>query len=140
MDACAELATLAGHLAEESASPRDFLLRLGEQGAGIRRGPLWMIDAALAGRNALPGRGFTGSLDDGTTGQARHFAGTVAASTHMGASITRWLSVHLRRDPLDSADGRLSELAIRFTRLVRSGELPPAEAQEWIHANLCASA
>ncbi|RFA19487.1 hypothetical protein [Subtercola boreus] len=138
MDACAELATLAGRLAVGETSPRRFLVRLGEEGGGIRRGALWMIDATLAGRNRLPGRGFSPALDDGSTGQARHFAGTAAAAARLGAAVTRWVSVHVRRDPLDSADGRLSEEAIRFAALVRSGDLPLAETEAWIREHLCA--
>ncbi|RFA13848.1 hypothetical protein B7R22_11530 [Subtercola boreus] len=138
MDACAELAALAGRVGAEASSPREFLLTLGTEAAGIRRGPLWMIDAALAGQNRLPGRGFAEPFDDGSNGQARHFAGTAVSTARLGASVTRWVSVRLRRDPLDSADGRLGEQAITFAGLVLSGELPVAATPGWIAENLCA--
>ncbi|RFA09901.1 hypothetical protein B7R54_12325 [Subtercola boreus] len=137
MDACAELAALAGRIGADDPAPRDFLLRLGSEAAGIRRGPLWMIDAALAGRNRLPGRRFAAPFDDGTNGQARHFAGTAVSATRLGAAVTRWVSVHVRRDPLDSADGRLGEQAITFAGLVLAGELPVSGTPGWIAENLC---
>lgn len=97
-----------------------------------------MLDAAVAGRNRLPGRGFAAAFDDGTSGQARHFAGTAAAAARLGASLTRFVSVHLRRDPHDSPDGRLGEQAIAFAALVLSGDLPVADTPAWIAATLCA--
>jgi hypothetical protein len=45
--------------------------------------------------------------------------------------------VHVLRDPPDSADGRLSEEAIEFVRLVRSGELAQADAAGWVRRRLC---
>ncbi|MDF2443442.1 MAG: hypothetical protein JWR01_1645 [Subtercola sp.] len=137
MDACTELAALAGRVAAEATSPREFVLTLGTRAAGIRRGPLWMLDAALAGRNRLPGRGFAPPFDDGSTGQARHFAGTAVSTARLGAAVTRWVSVHVRQDPLDTADGRLGEQAIAFVGLLLAGELAPGDTPAWIREHLC---
>jgi hypothetical protein len=41
------------------------------------------------------------------------------------------------RDPPTSADGRLSDEAIEFVRLVRSGELDQADAGGWVRDRLC---
>ena len=105
--------------------------------AGVRRGPLWLFDAASGGRDRLRGRGFRRAVDDDTDGQARHFAGTVAVATRLGAALTRWLTVHVLRDAPDTADGRLSDEAIEFVRLVRSGELTQADAAGWVREQLC---
>ena len=67
----------------------------------------------------------------------RHFAGTVAVAARLGGSITRWLIVHVLRDSPDSPDGRLSDEAIEFARLVRSGELGQADAADWVRSRLC---
>jgi hypothetical protein len=79
MDACAALAESIDRLADRGYSSRRFLRELG-RAAGVRRGPLWLFDAASAGRNRLRGRGFHPTLDDDTDGQVRHFAGTVQAA------------------------------------------------------------
>jgi hypothetical protein len=136
MDACARLAESIDRLAGRGHSSGRFLRELG-RAAGVRRGPLWLTDAATGGRNRIRGRGFHPAVDDDTDGQARHFAGTVAVAARLGGAITRWLVVHVLRDPLDSPDGRLSDEAIEFVRLVRSGELPQAEAADWVRERLC---
>ena len=136
MDACAALADSIDRLAGRGYPSRRFLTELG-RAAGVRRGPLWLTDAASGGRNRLRGRGFHPALDDDTDGQARHFAGTVAVAARLGGSITRWLTVHVLRDPPESADGRLSDEAIEFVRLVRSGELAQADAAGWVRRRLC---
>ncbi len=59
--------------------------------------------------------------------RARHFAGTVAVAARIGAADTM-AHGHLLRDVPDSADGRLSEEAIEFALLIRSGELSQADA------------
>jgi hypothetical protein len=136
MDACARLAESIDRLAGRGHSSGRFLRELG-RAAGVRRGPLWLTDAATGGRNRIRGRGFHPAVDDDTDGQARHFAGTVAVAARLGGAITRWLVVHVLRDPLDSPDGRLSDEAIEFVRLVRSGELPQADAADWVRDRLC---
>ena len=136
MDACTALAESIDRLAERGHSSGRFLRELG-RAAGVRRGPMWLTDAASGGRNRLRGRGFHSALDDDTDGQARHFAGTVAVAARLGGGITRWLVVHVLRDAPDSADGRLSDEAIEFVRLVRSGELEQADAAGWVRGRLC---
>ena len=152
MDACAALAESIDRLAERGHSNRRFLKELGRVG-GVRRGPLWLTDAASGGSNRLRGRGFRAQVDDATDGQARHFAGTVAVAARLGGRVTRWLSVAVAtrvggrmtrwlstavlRDAPDTADGRLSDEAIEFVRLVRSGELAQADAAGWVRRRLC---
>jgi len=136
MDACAALAESIDRLAERGHSNRRFLKELGRVG-GVRRGPLWLTDAASGGSNRLRGRGFRAQVDDTTDGQARHFAGTVAVATRVGGRMTRWLSTAVLRDAPDTADGRLSDEAIEFVRLVRSGELAQADAAGWVRRRLC---
>ena len=136
MDACAALAESIDRLAERGYSSGRFLRELGRV-AGVRRGPIWVFDAASGGRNRLRGRGFRRAIDDDTDGQARHFAGTVAVAARLGGAITRWLVVHVLRDAPESEDGRLSEEAIEFVRLVRSGELSQADAAGWVRDRLC---
>ncbi|MBT2501033.1 hypothetical protein [Curtobacterium sp. ISL-83] len=138
MDACAELARLAADVAEQAQSPRDFLVRLGRAGAGIRRGPLGILDLARGGRNTVRGTGFRSEYDDGTLGQVRHFAGTAAGAARFGPALTLWLSVHVTRDDPESPDGRLSALAVSFARDVRAGVISPGSAPDWITTNVCA--
>ena len=136
MDACAALAESIDRLAARGYSSRRFLKELG-RAAGVRRGPLWLFDAASGGRDRLRGRGFHVAVDDDTDGQARHFAGTVAVAARLGGAMTRWLTVHVLRDGPDTADGRLSDEAIEFARLVRSAELSQADAAGWVRERLC---
>jgi hypothetical protein len=136
MDACTALAESIERLAERGYSNRRFLRELG-RAAGVRRGPMWLFDAASGGRNRIRGRGFHPAVDDDTDGQVRHFAGTVSVAARVGGTITRWLTVHVLRDSPDSPDGRLSDEAIEFARLVRSGELGQADAPDWVRGRLC---
>jgi hypothetical protein len=136
MDACTALAESIDRLAERGHSSRRFLKELG-RAAGVRRGPLWLVDAASGGRNRIRGRGFHATLDDDSDGQVRHFAGTVAVAARLGGGITRWLTVHVLRDAPDSADGRLSDEAIEFSRLVRTGHLSQSDAAGWVRDRLC---
>jgi hypothetical protein len=136
MDGCAALAESIDRLAALEYTDRRFLRELG-RAAGVRRGPLWLIDAASGGRNRLRGRGFHPAVDDDSDGQARHFAGTVAVAARLGGPITRWLTTHVLRDPPGSADGKLSDEAIEFVRLVRSRDLAQADAAEWVRDRLC---
>ncbi|WP_438854404.1 hypothetical protein [Agromyces sp. M3QZ16-3] len=139
MDACAALADSIDRLAARGYANRRFLKELG-RAAGVRRGPLWLLDAASGGRNRLSGRGFRRRVDDRTDGQARHFAGTVAVAVRLGGHLTRWLTTVVLRDPPTTPDGRLSDEAIEFARLVRSGELAQADAAEWVRDRLCRAA
>ncbi|MBM7503672.1 hypothetical protein ACFPER_09320 [Agromyces aurantiacus] len=136
MDACTALAESIDRLAARGYANRRFLRELG-RAAGVRRGALWVVDAARGGRNRLRGRGFHPAVDDDTDGQARHFAGTVAVAARVGGPLTRWLTTVVLRDPPDSPDGRLSDEAIEFARLVRSGELAQADAAAWVRDRLC---
>jgi hypothetical protein len=136
MDACAALADSIDRLAARGYAGRRFLTELG-RAAGVRRGPLWLTDAASGGSDRVRGRGFHPELDDDTEGQVRHFAGTVAVAARIGGRLTRWLTVVVLRDAPDSPDGRLSEEAIEFVRIVRSGELAPADAADWVRRRLC---
>ena len=136
MDACAALAESIDNLAARGYSDRRFLTELG-RAAGVRRGPLWLTDAASGGSDRVRGRGFHPDLDDDTDGQVRHFAGTVAVAARIGGWLTRWLTVVVLRDAPDSPDGRLSEEAIQFVRIVRSGQLAQADAADWVRRRLC---
>ncbi|MEJ3404809.1 hypothetical protein WDJ51_08695 [Rathayibacter sp. YIM 133350] len=137
MDACTALAESIERLAQRGHSDRRFLKELG-RAAGVRRGILWVPDAATGGRNLLKGRGFRRRVDDDTSGQARHFAGMVAVTSRLGGRLTRWASIHVGRDAPDTADGRLTEDAIEFSRLVLSGELAQTDAADWVRGHLCA--
>ncbi|WP_395244165.1 hypothetical protein ACGGZK_18885 [Agromyces sp. MMS24-K17] len=139
MDACAALADSIDRLAERGHSNRRFLKELGRVG-GVRRGPFWLTDAGSGGSNRLQGRGFAPEFDDDTTGQARHFAGTVAVTARIGGGLARWLTTTVLRDRPDTADGRLSAEAIEFARLIRSGELAQADAGAWVRSRICGCA
>lgn len=135
--ACERLAGLATAVGRRESTSAEFLRALGLAAAGIRPPPRALADLASGGRDLIPGGGFRGVYSDGTAGQARHFAGVVAASTYGGAAATRLASVFLRRDPVRSADGRLSEQAFQFASLVTSGELPLDQTGAWILENIC---
>ena len=137
MDACSELADAATRVAATATTPRAFLVDFGRAAAGVRRGPLWVLDAGTGGRNHFSGRGFRRHVDDDTDGQARHFAGIVAVAARVGTRLTRWLSIRVGGDHPTSADGRLTDQALEFTRLIRTGELVPADSGDWIRARLC---
>lgn len=135
--ACQRLADAADRLAVDGPEPRAYLVALARQGADIRSGPLAVFDLLVGGRNPILGRGFRPELDDDTDGQVRHFVGVARSVTLLGAGPTRWISEHVRRDPRDSPDGRLTELAQRFARQVLDGDLAPSEAGDWIRRRLC---
>jgi len=136
MNACAALAESIARLADRGLSSRRFLRELGRV-AGVRRGPLWLLDAASGGTNLLRGRGFHPAVDDATDGQARHFAGTAAVAARIGGRLTWWLTRVVLRDGADTADGRLSREAIEFARQIRSGELAQVDAAEWVRDRIC---
>ena len=135
--ACRQFAGLAARIAAADPSPLIFLRELGRQAAGIRPPPRALGDLARGGRNKLPGKGFVARFDDGTTGQARHFAGIAVATTFGGIASTRLISIFVRDDPAESADGRLTDEAISFASQVLRGELELEEAPRWLLDHLC---
>lgn len=137
--ACRRTAGLAAGLAlvEPELTPTEFLRAFGRRVAGIRRGARAFGDLARGGSNQIPGKGFLARYDDGTIGQARHFAGIAVAASFGGSQATRLVSIFARRDPLDSADGRLTEEGILFARAVQSGELELSETPGWLLDRLC---
>lgn len=138
-NACHALVALADALVRESPTPtpRRFLCLLGSRAAGIRSGPLALLDLCGGGTDPLPGRGFRREFDDATRGQVRHFAGTARAVTLFGARATWLLSVHVRHDAPGSADGRLGEAAIRFAMLLLHDQIPVEAAPGWLQSALC---
>ncbi|WP_193047939.1 hypothetical protein [Mycolicibacterium baixiangningiae] len=136
-DACARIVALAKRQGAQHSDPRAFLMAFGRQGAGIRGGVLGVWDLARGGRDVLSGGGFNGEFDDGSGGQARHFCGIIVSACWFGRRLTRFVSVLIRRDRHDSADGRLSDAALDFVRLVRAGEVSVDAAHVWIAAQLC---
>ena len=135
---CLALVALAEREALAGRTPRELIRRLALTGAGVRPGLAGIVDLARAGRDGLPGRGFRPELCDATDGQARHFCGVADCCARFGAKPTRWVSIHLRRDPPDEPDGRLTDLAIEFATLLRRGELAVADAPAWLRRALCA--
>ena len=134
MDACAALAESIARLAELGHSNRRFLKELG-RAAGVRRGPLWLTDAATGGSNRLRGRGFRAVVDDETDGRARHVAGTVAVAPRRRNDA---LAHHPRAAGCARQRRRATQTtrAIEFVRLVRSGELAQADAAGWVRRRL----
>ena len=59
------------------------------------------------------------------------------AASYGGEQGTRFVSIFVRRDELNSADGALTEEALAFNRQLQSGELPVADAGAWILDHLC---
>jgi hypothetical protein len=138
-DACYALVAMARNIAScaPQPPPRIFLCLLADRCAGIRSGPLAVIDLIRGGADRFPGGGFLPAFDDTTRGQVRHFAGTARAVTLLGARLTRWLSIHVRRDAPDSADGRLGEAALLFAASLLGGDLAVDAAANWIGSTLC---
>jgi hypothetical protein len=135
--ACERLGGLASLLAIETPNPQRFLRRLGREAAGIRTGPRALFDLARGGDDLVPGRGFRARYSDGSDGQVRHFAGIAVAATYGGERTTRLVSIFVRRDELNSADGALTEEGLAFARQIESGELAVAEGGGWIIERLC---
>jgi hypothetical protein len=135
--ACLRLAALAERLGEEATDERQFLRRLGREAAGIHTGARALLDLARGGTDILPGGGFRAPFSDGTSGQARHFAGIAVAASYGGGEATRTISIFARGDPPSSADGRLTEAALAFERALRRGELATADAGAWILGRIC---
>jgi hypothetical protein len=135
--ACRNVAGLAAKLAERTDNPLVFLRDFGKGAAGIRSGSRGLGDLARGGKNTIPGKGFLRRFDDGTAGQARHFAGIAVARTFGSAAATRTVSIFLRDDPADSPDGRLTDAAIEFAGEVLSEDLELEETPGWVLDNLC---
>jgi hypothetical protein len=140
-DACRAMAEVAAEIAttEPEIEPRALLRLLGERVAGIDPGIGGILDLARGGSNELWGGGFRSEFDDGTDGQARHFAGTAASAALFGPRATE-LVAHRVLDAPETADGRLSSKAVEFARLLLDGELQVGEAAGWIRAEICAPA
>jgi hypothetical protein len=135
--ACRQVAGVAARLAEQKPPRLVFLRDLGRQVAGIRPPPRAYGDLARGGRNRIAGRGFLQRFDDGTQGQARHFAGIAVATSFGGGDPTRLISIFLRDDPAESPDGRLSDEAITFATEVLTGDLELDETPQWLLDHLC---
>lgn len=138
MNACEKLVELVAKLATETDDPRELLLRLGTEAAGIRRGPFAVADLARGGTNVIPGGGVKRRYDDETDGQIRHFAGIATAAARIGPRAARSLSVTVLRDPPSTADGRLTDAAVEFARDLLRGDLPLDRASGWVAERLCA--
>jgi hypothetical protein len=135
--ACERLSALATRLGERTTDPTAFIRGLGREAAGIHTGSRALLDLARGGRDVLIGGGFRSAFSDGTSGQARHFAGVAVAASYGGEDSTRALSIFVRRDPANSADGRLTHEAIAFEQALRHGELTPGASGSWILARIC---
>ncbi len=134
---CERLSELAALISLDTSDPGAFLRRLGREAAGIRTGARGFVDLLRGGRDLIPGRGFGARYDDGTFGQARHFAGVAVAASYGGEQATRLVSIFVRHDPLNSADGRLTEEALAFSRMLLGGRLRPDRGGEWILDRIC---
>ncbi|MFD1714007.1 hypothetical protein ACFSBZ_05950 [Amnibacterium flavum] len=132
------MARVADRLAARELAPRPFLRAFAWNCARIRPGLLGYRDLATGGRNRFTGSGFRAEFDDGTRGQVRHFAGVAVAPVLLGERLAAWSSRHVLRDPAGSADGRLSDAALEFSRLLREGRLSPDDAGNWIRDHLAA--
>ncbi|THG29885.1 hypothetical protein [Naasia lichenicola] len=136
--AAQRLAHVADQLGRRDLTPRRFLRGLAWNCAGIRPDLRGYLDLAVGGRNPISGRGFRRRFDDGTDGQVRHFAGVAVAPVLLGDRFTGFALRWFLRDSPDSADGRLSEAALRFAHALRSGEVSVRDAGSWIRQNLVA--
>ncbi|MCM6762837.1 hypothetical protein NB037_10460 [Rathayibacter sp. ZW T2_19] len=138
IDACSLLADRVEALAASDPAPRALIRSTAREIAGIRPGPLGVLDLAGGGRNRIRGRGFAATYDDETRGQARHFAGVAGATLYLGGALAHLLLRTAGGDRPGSADDRLTRRAIEWSRLLRRGRLPVGEAGEWIRREICA--
>lgn len=136
VDACSQLVALAERLAVSDPTPAAFLRALGREGAGIRGGPLALLDLGRGGRNRIVGGGFRPVYGDGSGGQVRHFCGVARAVQLLGPRAARWL-MERSGDATESPDGQLTEAAIVFVAGLRSGRVPVSDAAGWIRERLC---
>jgi hypothetical protein len=139
-DGCQALANTANEIVSEQPdiNPREFIRALAFRVAGIDPGPKGIIHLAQGGENVVSGTGFKPVFDDGSGGQARHFAGTAGSVERFGASVTLMAGGTVLRDPADSPDGRLSRAAIVFATKMLDGDLAPGDANSWIREHVCA--
>jgi hypothetical protein len=139
-DGCQSLANTADEIVSEQPDidPHEFIRALAYRVAGIHPGPKGIIDLAQGGENVVAGTGFKPVFDDGTGGQARHFAGTAGSVERFGSPATLMAGETVLRDPADSPDGRLSRAAIVFATKLLDGDLAPGEAGFWIRQHVCA--
>lgn len=137
-DACSALADRVDALAAASPAPRALIAAVAREVAGIRRWPLGLVDLASGGSNRIRGRGFEEPYDDGTRGQARHFAGVAGATLHLGGPLAHLLMRTAGGDHRGTADDRLTGRAVEWSRLLRGRELPVSEAGDWIRREICA--
>ncbi len=137
-NACRQMAELCDALlgVAPELTPRAFLRSLGALVAGIDLGLKGFEQLARGGANGLVGAGFKREYDDGTAGQARHFAGTAAAAALLGDKPAELLAHHVV-DPAESIDGHLSTAALEFARLLIEETVPLADAGRWIEAKVC---
>ncbi len=137
-NACQQMVELCGELLElaPDLSPREFLRSFGALVAGIDLGVMGFRQLARGGANGLLGAGFRQEYDDGTAGQARHFAGTAAAAALIGDKPAELLAHHVV-DPADSIDGHLSTAALEFARLLVDESLALDQAGSWIADHVC---
>lgn len=137
-NACQQLVELCGEVlaVAPELTPREFLRTLGALVAGIDLGIKGFRQLARGGANGLVGAGFRAEYDDGTAGQARHFAGTAAGAALIGDKPAELLAHHVV-DPAESIDGQLSTAALEFARLLMDEDLPLDQAGSWIAANVC---
>lgn len=136
-DACSELTERTAALAASAPAPRALIAALAKEAAGIRSAPVGVLDLARGGANRVRGRGFRRRYDDGTRGQARHFATGAGATLLLGGPVAHVFLRTLGGDEPGSADDRLTTRAIEWSRLLRRGELSVAEAGAWIRCEIC---
>lgn len=132
------LARVADILAARGVTGRRFLRGLAWNCGGIRPGVAGYVDLGAGGSNRFPGRGFRCRYDDGTDGQARHFSGIAVSPLMLTEPVARFAARYLLGDPAASADGRLSEAAFEFSRLIRTGRLSAPRAGGWIREHIAA--
>ncbi len=139
LNACQELSAVCDRIvvADPAISANDFLRALGNTVAGIDTGLEGIIDLARGGTNEIWGTGFAAEFDDGSKGQARHFAGVAAAVAIFGGRATEAIARTFVDDP-NTADGRLTEAAVEFATSLLAGDLPLPEASAWIEEHICA--
>lgn len=138
LNSCRELAAVCDRIlaSDPAITPVDFLRSLGSLVAGIDPGPEGLLDLARGGSNEIWGKGFLPEFDDGSRGQARHFAGTAASVAIVGGRLTEFVA-HTLLDSADSPDGRLTSMAVEFATQVLEETLPLQECSEWIQEHLC---
>lgn len=138
LNACRELAAICDRILASDAAiaPVDFLRSLGSLVAGIDPGPEGILDLTRGGSNEIWGKGFRPEFDDGSNGQARHFAGTAASVAIVGGRLTEFVA-HTFLDPADTPDGRLTSAAVTFATQILDETLPLQNCSEWIQDHLC---